>query len=732
MSRLFGPQGDTAQILIESVVIDNVPYDFPGAIGTVGEVLGIIVVPGGGAANELDWITISAAPIGAQYLTLAADATLTDERVFTASTGLTAVDGGAGSTYTLTVDLSTGVSGGQTEIGGTGANDNLTIQSTSNATKGFVLFTDGSLIGVGAGATTPLELIHVERSTNDDTQIKVRNFLNDTSAAASVLVSARGSGTNESSSILRSWALLNTADGSDASGHSGLFQVSNTGGRNLIIANRDSSGNIRFYVSTTSITSTSRIMELTSAFQIKMGLTTAAPVSADVLFVAGSVNDARRIRMRQTGVSGTVTRSEIVADVDASEVVIRAHGLNNTGTRFGQAIGASAELIFGNSLQGGTLTRSLVGNSTAVDLFLGTNNLLAISIDGITQNVGIGVASADTLLHVEGGTTTIQLDGAGDTVPLRIMNLNQGASNNSIVEFRSESSTSIEKAFAEIRCTYTDHTNTSEDSLLDLRNIVAGLITTQIQLGVTGVLIPNQLDVSDVTRINLDGGSLPAISADTGLIISNTSAVGDNAEISIIAGNTGKSTLNFGDTDDEDTASIELDHNLNNMDFMVGVSSNAKIRISASLIEFNRDLADVDTRIRGDTITSLLYVNAGTDQVGVGTDAGIAGAILQVIGNISIGSLSANSGALQLTFAESISSRNSGNSADLSLLSAQTINARNTAVLGNTTGTDVMVQNQSAARLGFYATTPAARPTGVAVTAAGIHAALVTLGLITA
>ena len=35
-------------------------------------------------------------------------------------------------------------------------------------------------------------------------------------------------------------------------------------------------------------------------------------------------------------------------------------------------------------------------------------------------------------------------------------------------------------------------------------------------------------------------------------------------------------------------------------------------------------------------------------------------------------------------------------------------------------------------RVGFYGTTPVARPTGVAITAAGIHAALVTLGMITA
>jgi hypothetical protein len=46
--------------------------------------------------------------------------------------------------------------------------------------------------------------------------------------------------------------------------------------------------------------------------------------------------------------------------------------------------------------------------------------------------------------------------------------------------------------------------------------------------------------------------------------------------------------------------------------------------------------------------------------------------------------------------------------------------ASTTLIEGNATG------------LGFFATTPAAQPTGVAVSAAGIHAALVTLGLITA
>jgi hypothetical protein len=43
------------------------------------------------------------APDNAKYLVLALDASLTQERVFTPSDGLVAVDGGANSTYILAV-----------------------------------------------------------------------------------------------------------------------------------------------------------------------------------------------------------------------------------------------------------------------------------------------------------------------------------------------------------------------------------------------------------------------------------------------------------------------------------------------------------------------------------------------------------------------------------------------------------------------------------------------------
>lgn len=51
--------------------------------------------------------------------------------------------------------------------------------------------------------------------------------------------------------------------------------------------------------------------------------------------------------------------------------------------------------------------------------------------------------------------------------------------------------------------------------------------------------------------------------------------------------------------------------------------------------------------------------------------------------------------------------------------------------LGGTNATGVRV-GASGKNVGFYGTTPVALQTGVAVTAAGIHAALVNLGLITA
>ena len=69
--------------------------------------------------------------------------------------------------------------------------------------------------------------------------------------------------------------------------------------------------------------------------------------------------------------------------------------------------------------------------------------------------------------------------------------------------------------------------------------------------------------------------------------------------------------------------------------------------------------------------------------------------------------------------------------------SVQSNQASSSAGLGGVVGAATLIGGDleritvDGTGIGFFATTPAARPTGVAVTAAGIHAALVTLGLIT-
>jgi len=82
---------------------------------------------------------------------------------YTFSTGLTDTAG------TITANLSTGISGGQSAIGGTAAGDDLTLSSTSNATKGNIFFGTASTYDelndrFGITQTTPLSKLHINRN----------------------------------------------------------------------------------------------------------------------------------------------------------------------------------------------------------------------------------------------------------------------------------------------------------------------------------------------------------------------------------------------------------------------------------------------------------------------------------------------------------------------------------------------------------------------------------------
>lgn len=98
-----------------------------------------------GALSSTDWSTFNG-----------------KESALTFSTGLTRA------TNTITNNLSTGVSGGQTIIGGTASGNNLTYSSTSNATKGFHYWGSSTLMAfdetngrLGIGQATPTAKLEV-------------------------------------------------------------------------------------------------------------------------------------------------------------------------------------------------------------------------------------------------------------------------------------------------------------------------------------------------------------------------------------------------------------------------------------------------------------------------------------------------------------------------------------------------------------------------------------------
>jgi hypothetical protein len=91
----------------------------------------------------------------------------------TFSTGLTRV------TNTITANLSTGIAGGQSAIGGTAASEALTLSSTSNGTKGKILFGTSGYDEVnnrlGIGTASPIYKVEISDTANGVSTMRLDN-----------------------------------------------------------------------------------------------------------------------------------------------------------------------------------------------------------------------------------------------------------------------------------------------------------------------------------------------------------------------------------------------------------------------------------------------------------------------------------------------------------------------------------------------------------------------------
>jgi len=178
------------------------------------EVAGQVKITGGSpGANKVltsdasglaTWQATTAAPTDATYILQTTNANLTNAQVLSGlTTGLVKNTTGTGvlsiasagtdfespltfstgltrATNTVTNNLSTGISGGQTLIGGTASSESLTITSTAHATKGLILFGtstyDEANNRLGIGTTAPLARLDIKSvGTSADFALRIQD-----------------------------------------------------------------------------------------------------------------------------------------------------------------------------------------------------------------------------------------------------------------------------------------------------------------------------------------------------------------------------------------------------------------------------------------------------------------------------------------------------------------------------------------------------------------------------
>lgn len=347
--------------------------------------------------------------------------------------------------------------------------------------------------------------------------------------------------------------------------------------------------------------------------------------------------------------------------------------INTTNTEISMGIGANTVGFFrgGSNVtpqfalgaSGGKAVSLLAGTSGAAFAYDSTGtfaistdtraNIVAGTSSGGTQRIGmtsaglvkIGAGTAIANLDVEppSGSVSVRFKGAGQST----LELNDGTSNY-IVGIASSV-----------------HMRPNGTQIASFKN-------NGVAIGVTTTT------PSSLLHVAMDTAAMPTIDANTGLIISNASATGDSTSLSIIAGATGYSTINFGDTADENIGYIQYGHTAN--DFTFGVSTNPRMYINNTGVGAGVSPTDTLTvgsatngtnvvlGIRtltsgGSSMRTLMTQNASTGALDWAIDQGGNGSARAF--NLTLSGVTAlainSAGALTLTAGQSIGSSSAKN-----------------------------------------------------------------------
>lgn len=302
----------------------------------------------------------------------------------------------------------TGVAGGSSVTGGTGASDALTLRSTSNATKGLVAINDqGGNVTIGGGATAS-ELRFLEPSgsgTNYSAFVATAQAANITytlpaavGAAGTFLKDAAGNG-------VLSWAA--PAGGGDVVGPAGATDnaiVRFDGATGTLIQNSAVT-----IADTTGVTTgmvfpnTGLNVQDTNASH-NLNIKPGSDLTADRIFTITTGDAARTLSM-----AGNVTTAADFITSGANSLTLTTTGatdvtLPTSGTLYGTATGSitSAALLGSMSDETGTGVLVFATSPTLVTPILGVASATSINKVAITAP-----AASATLTIADGKTLTV-------------------------------------------------------------------------------------------------------------------------------------------------------------------------------------------------------------------------------------------------------------------------------------------------------------------------------------
>lgn len=272
---------------------------------------------------------------------------------------------------------------------------------------------------------------------------------------------------------------------------------------------------------------------------------------------------------------------------------------------------------------------ALVAGTSGSSFNFDTAGYFVIQGDSKTNFINNNLGSGSTFFTVQSGGNVgigslvpgqkVDIAGTTDTNKLRLTNtslsVGSGANVGSI-EFNSADS-SGPGVMASIRAKTADG-NFGGDGEIRFATYSGGALTDRVVINTGGnVGIGTMQAVAKL--ILADGGIVPTISSPSGIVVSDTSGSSDSGVISLISGASGFSTVNFGDTADDNAGYIQYSHAQDAMDIGTGtgnrmtITSTGNVGIGTTLptqvlaVGLNKFLVQSDGDI--DLVNGSIYSN---------------------------------------------------------------------------------------------------------------------------